>query len=80
MNLTNNQIQILTSIKAKLVWGDLKAIAEKVGMTDVYVGKVLNPETNSYNEDIVNEAVKLITERERNQKQILNKLSSQSPE
>ena len=66
MNLTGIQQEVLQRINGKIIRGDIGAIAEKVGKSPKYVGMVLSPVTDSYNETIVNEAVRIIKDREQN--------------
>lgn len=76
MNLTNTQIELLSTIQSKIARGDIKEISENTGFTREYVGKVLNPFSGTYNESIVNEAVKIIGNREQNTNKMLKKLTS----
>ena len=74
MALSDSQREILQRINKNLEYGDITAIAEKLGKTRVYVSGVLNPETRPYNDEVVNAAVKLIAEREQGRKKMLDKL------
>jgi len=74
--LTQTQIEILTVLQEKLVHGDIKLIAEKMGFSRVHVSNVLKPCSEYFNQDIVDEAVKLVTEREQVNKNTLKKLTA----
>jgi NACalpha-BTF3-like transcription factor len=74
--LTQTQIEILTVLQGKLVHGDITLIAEKMGFSRVHVSNVLNPSSENFNQDIVDEAVKLVTEREQVNKNTLKKLTA----
>ncbi len=74
MKLTASQIAILQGINKNIEYGDINAIAEKSGKSREYVGKVLNPFTPIYNDEIINAAIKHIAEREQGRKQQLQKL------
>ena len=75
MALTETQIKILEGIQGNLRKGDVKEITKKTGLTREYVGKVLRPGNDFFNEDVVTEAVKIISVREQFNKKLLNKLS-----
>ena len=65
MNLSVKQIELLNTIRTKLVRGDIRKIAKKTKLSRVYVSNVLNPEViDVFNEDIVDAAVKMIDARE----------------
>lgn len=68
-------ILVLERIQSKIIRGDIKLIAESTGFTRQYVGEVLSTQSTTYNEFIVNEAVKVIGLREQNTKKNLKKLS-----
>ncbi len=74
MALTKNQLKLLQRISARLVRGDIKNIAQKTGKTREYVGRVLNASSETYFLPVVNEAVKIISEREQNAKKLLEKV------
>lgn len=76
MALTKTQIELLETIQSKMRRGDISSIAEKVGLTKEYVGTVLNPKLDRFNEDIVKEAIELINTREQNTKKLLQTLTS----
>lgn len=75
MNLSNNQKELLQRIREKISKGDIKAIANKTGLTREYVSKVLSLLSDNYNEDIVKEAVNIISIREQNTQKHLNQLT-----
>lgn len=77
MKLSKTQIELLVNIKSKLRRGDIPSIAEKTGLTENYVGMVLNPDSDHFNEIIVTEAVNLIAEREQNTKKLLESIISE---
>jgi DNA-binding phage protein len=74
MILSNAQIELLESIQSKIRRGDISAIAEKTGLTREYVGMVLNPDSDHFNESIITEAVEIIATREQNTKNLLKKI------
>lgn len=74
MKLSKTQIEILVNIKSKIRRGDIPIIALKAGKTENYVGMVLNPDSEFFNESIVTEAVNVIAEREQNTQKLLQKL------
>ena len=74
MNLTQSQIDFLTAIKKGIEKGDIKAIASTTGFTREYVGKVLSPTVSNYNEKIITEAVKIIEQRGKKRKRVLDAL------
>lgn len=76
MKLSETQNELLKRIESKMQRGDIAAIAEITGMTREYVGMVLNPDSDFYNETIVIEAVKLVTEREQKTKQLLESITA----
>lgn len=75
MALTKTRLELLENIQGKLVRGDIKEIAKNTGLTREYVSKVLSTDTNTYNEEIVNEAVRIIAFREQITKNLLKKLT-----
>lgn len=77
MKLNETQIEILKGIQGKLMRGDQNTIAKKKGFSNDYVSMVLNPESDYYNEEIVTEAVRIITEREQNNKKLLESIKEQ---
>lgn len=76
MKLSKTQVEILVNIKSKMRRGDIPSIAEKTGLTENYVGMVLNPKTEFFNEDIVKEAIEVINTREQNTKKLLQSIIS----
>lgn len=65
MLISETQRQLLQKIKEKSQRGDVKKIAKKLKFSQKHVSQVLNPDVlNEFNEKIVDEAVKLISERE----------------
>ncbi len=80
MNLSDNQIQILQTIKSKLKHGDQKEIAQKSGVSESFVARVLNPDNDAYNEEVIHEAVSIIEEREKKEKELLEKLQDTDPD
>lgn len=74
MALTENQLKLLKGIRDRIVRGDIVRIAETTGKTREYVGRVLNPLTDTYCPLVVTEAVKIISEREQNAKKLLEKV------
>lgn len=76
MNLTNDQTEVLQRINNKLVKGDIRDISKTTGFTRVYVSKVLSPNRDAYNADIVNVAVDIIATRDQLTKNLLIKLIS----
>jgi DUF2075 family protein len=77
MPLTKTQIELLEAIKSKMRRGDIPSIAEKAGKTENYVGMVLNPKTEYFNEDIVKGAIAVINDREQNTKKLLESIISE---
>lgn len=75
MILSSTQIELLQSIRNRLIRGDIGEIASSVGMTREYVGKVLSPSSDTYNEEIISEAVKIIERREQDTKKLLKKVA-----
>lgn len=74
MKLSDSQIEILQRINRNIVKGDIKTIANSTGISREYVGKVLNPFTETYNEEVINAAIELIAVREQGRKVMLEKL------
>ncbi len=76
MTLSRTQIKILYGIQGKLRRGDITAIAKKVGVSKEYVGMVLNPDLDYFREDIVDEAIKIVANREQVTKKLLKSIMS----
>lgn len=76
MNLNETQIELLTTIQKNLRRKDINTIAQNTGLSREYVSRVLSPFRDDFNEDIVSEAVKIISAREQNTKTLLKKLTS----
>lgn len=74
MPLTQTQTQVLEKIQANLKRNDIGSIAEKTGLSRVWVSKTLSLAYDDYNEDIVREAVNIINKREQVNKELLKKL------
>lgn len=74
--LSQNKVELLLAIYKKLERGDIKKIAEDLKFSRVYVGYVLSPHTRYYKQEIVDAAIKIITEREQNTKNLLEKLNA----
>lgn len=72
--MTNSQIKILNRVNENLQRGDIKVISEKTKKRREYVGRVLNPFNPAYDENVIAEAVSIVTSREQNRKRILEKL------
>lgn len=75
MALTKTEIEILETIQSKLKRGDITAIAEKLRLTPEYIGMVLNPKCDRFNEGIVGIAIELISIREQSRKKQLESIS-----
>lgn len=76
MKLSNTQKEILANIKGKLRRGDANSIAKITSKSLNYVGMVLNPDSDHYNEYIVTEAVRIITEREQSTQKLLETIAA----
>ncbi|MBA3673473.1 MAG: hypothetical protein H0W75_00700 [Chitinophagaceae bacterium] len=76
MLLDKTQIELLKSIQGKLRRGDKTLIAKKTKFTPMYVWMVLNPDHEYYNEIIVAEAVKIISNREQNRQKLLKSIAA----
>ena len=74
MTLSKVQKKILKKIKSKLVYRDYEAIAANLGYSRDHISRVLGLKNSHYNEAIVNEAVKIITEREQATNELLQKI------
>ncbi len=74
MKLSQSQIEVLKKVNENIEYGDINQIAEKTGMTRVYVSAVLNVATRTYNDRIIKAAVELISEREQGRKKMIAKL------
>lgn len=76
MPLSKTQIELLEAIQTKIKYGDIGTISERVGLTREYVGMVLNPKSDFFNEDIVKAAIEVFNLREQNTKKLLESLTS----
>lgn len=76
MILDVNQKKLLETIQGKLVRGDVTSIAKKTRLSIVYVSRVLSPNCDDFNEDVVSKATELIAAREQNTKTLLKKLTA----
>lgn len=74
MELKASQVKVLQAVNKGIEKGDITTIAKNVGFTRVYVSMVLNPFTGNYNEKIITEAVKIIEQREKKRKRVLDAL------
>ena len=74
MTLTNIQKKILKKVKGKIAYGDYNAISDALGFSKEHICRVLSPLNDTYNEAIVNEAVKIISKREKATKELLQKI------
>ncbi len=73
--LTQTQKDVLEAIQGKLIRGDIKVISEATGFTTVYVGNVLSPSNDAFNQEIVDTAVKIVERRDQVNKNHLKKLT-----
>lgn len=65
MDSKDTRIELKERIQKKLQRGDVVAIAKTTGYSEVYVSRVLNPDIKDvFNDSIIDEAVKIIEERE----------------
>ena len=76
MALSNIQKELLESISDKLMYGDMKSIAEKTRKTENYVSMVLNPASDFFNMKIVEAAAAIISARELKTKGLLEKITA----
>jgi len=76
MALNETQIRLLEMIQAGLRHGDIGIIAGKTSFSREHVGRVLSLSNDDFNEDIVKEAVEIISIREQSTKKLLNKLTA----
>jgi len=74
MTLTNIQKKILKRVKRKIAYGDYAEIAANLGFSKEHISRVLSLSNDNYNEAIVNEAVRIIAEREQATKELLEKI------
>ena len=74
MTLTNIQKKILKKVKVKIAYGDYTVISQTTGFSKEHICRVLSPLNDTYNESIVNEAVRIISEREKATKELLQKI------
>lgn len=70
------QKELLKKLKGELKYGDNTLIAKRTAFTPEYVGMCLNPRNDSYNSVIVEEALKLVQEREEELKAQMEKLNN----
>lgn len=75
MSLSINQTEILKAIQARIIRGDIRDIANDTEFTREYVGSVLNPNSDIYNTEIVDAAVRIIEARELKLESQLQKLT-----
>jgi hypothetical protein len=78
MALTKKQIEIIRSINARRMQGDIKLIANATGKSRTYISMILNPSSPFYNQEVIDESVKLITGREKKNTNHLKNLDEQS--
>lgn len=77
MNLSENQKELLQKIQLKMRRGDVTRIAKETGFTKAWVSKVLSTsDTETYNDDIVAEAVRIIEKRDQGTTKLLNKITA----
>lgn len=79
MNTLQTQTEVLEVIQKNLRYGDIKIIARRAGYSVEYTGMVLSVVHSAYNDKIVGEAVKLIEERQQDNKNLLKKISPKTP-
>ena len=72
--LSDTQKEILEMLKDRLLHGDIADLAKQTGKSRVYVGKVLNPNADYYNEEIVAAAVELVKNRKQGTENLLKEL------
>jgi GTP-dependent phosphoenolpyruvate carboxykinase len=73
---TKNKKQIKESIHSRLEYGDLRKIAKRIPhLCYQTVVNVLNPDMGTWREEIIEEAIKFIEEREISLKAISNKVN-----
>lgn len=65
MKLSKTQVKLLKEIQRKLKRGDITAVAEMTGVTKEYAGMILNPNLEFYRLDVVQAAIKVIADREK---------------
>ncbi len=80
MQLDKIEIELIQGIRRKLKQGDIQKIAQKTNLHRSYVSGVLNMTSNYYNENVIAEAVDLISTREQGNKKLLKVLISENPE
>lgn len=76
MTLSAKDIELLQEIQRKLRRGDITEIAKNTGKTREYVGMVLNPNSDHFNQAIVSEAFDLIYNREQGTAKLLESIIS----
>lgn len=76
MPLTETQIKILEGIQSNLRRGDISQISKKTGSSRDYVKRVLSLEGDEFDEDIIEETIKLLSERQKAQKLLLKQITA----
>ena len=76
MELTINQKKVLEGINGRLVRGDIDTISIHLKIHRVSVSRALSLNVDSYNEDVVQVAIKLIAKREQVTKNSLAQLNA----
>lgn len=61
--MVQSRLTLLTELRRHLEYGDNKIIAERTGFHEVYVSMCLSTKNDAYNQQIVDEAMTLISER-----------------
>lgn len=74
--MTTEQIEILNRINNQMARGDIKKISIKTRLSREYVGKVLNPDSDAFNEKVVDTAIKIIEDRNSKNKRRLSQLAA----
>lgn len=74
MTLSKIQKKILKKVKTKLVYGDYETIATNLHFSKEHISRVLSLKNDNYNEAIVNEAARIISERDEATKELLQKI------
>ena len=75
MKLSDNQIEILKNIKSKLPRGSVGLIAKNIEKSPGWVSQALNPDDDTYDEKVVDEAIKIINDKEQKEKELLANLT-----
>lgn len=76
MRLSETQLELLGKIQSKIRRGDITVIAKKTGFSKRYVGMVLSASSEDFNQDIINEMVEIISTRQQNTKNNLEKITA----